>query len=433
MTAKLLTFCQGLFTRLDARALGLLGFSITITTAWMRGFNSTSIPDAEGYIQQAIGILRGWDYVSNNADRFGHGLGFSVLIAITFLITNSHSLVLFKIILAASNGLSAYLLARVGQSIGLKSTYWKLASLALILDPFILFAATDIQTECITTTLSIFWAYLYLQSNTGRSAQINILLFGFLGFYTVIMRPNSLLPFVLVAFLIYSKWFKQKLHLWSIGFSVGIFVSLMTLYEVIITRIYSGFVFLTPIGGASSIYMCKKELIPQYLGMISKSENDKINLFVNSGSGGLSQILEHSAGQSIYAVNSQMYSLGKATCLENPLESLGVLFIKAAALWRPFTVFGAYSWQIFLFSLILWLPLTITAVIFLARRNLNQSERDLRNYFLILSFGYTVSLLLTPTQIRHRIAFAEPFYWLFLFHYISNNWSRFKSKIPKST
>ena len=432
MTAKLLTFCQGLFTRLDARALGILGFIITITTAWMRGFNSTSIPDADGYIQQAIGMLKGWGYVSQNPDQFGHGLGFSVLIAITFLVTNSHSLIIFKIVLAACNGLSAYLLARVGQSVGLKSTYWKLASLALILDPFILFAATDIQTECITTTLSIYWAYLYLQTMESRSSRINILIFGFLGFYTVIMRPNSLLPFVLVAFLIYTEWFKQKLHLWSIGFSVGIFLSLMTIYEVIITRMYSGFVFLTPVGGTSSAYMCRKEFIPQYLGLISKAENDKINLFAEGG-GGVSQILDNTTEQSIHTVNNQLYSLGKATCFDNPLESLGVLFIKAAALWRPFTVFGAYSWQIFLFSLILWLPLTIAAVIFLARKNLNQSEKNLRNYFLILSFGYTVSLLLTPTQIRHRIAFAEPFYWLFLFHYISNNWSRFKSKIPKST
>lgn len=433
MATKLMTICKELFTKIDARTLGLLGFLITLTTAWVRGFNSTSIPDADGYIQQAIGMLKGWEYVTNNPDQFGHGLGFSALIALTFFVTDSQSLVFFKIILAASNGLAAYLLARVGQEVGLKSTYWKLASIALILDPFVLFAATDIQTECITTTLSIYWAYMYLQTRASRSVKTNIVLFGFLGFYTVVMRPNSLLPFVLVAFLIYFKWFKEKLYLRSIAISVGIFVSLISLYEVIITRIYAGFVFLTPIGGYSSVYMCKKELIPQYLGIISKSENDKINLFVNSGSGGVNQILEQSAGESVSTVNSQMYSLGKSICLANPLESLEVLIIKALALWRPFTVFGAYGWQIFLFSLILWLPLTITAIIYLTRKSLNMPERKLRIYFLILGVGYTISLLLTPTQIRHRIAFAEPFYWLFLFHFISNNWVRFRSKIFKIT
>ena len=431
VTAKLLPFCRGLFTRLDARTLGLLGFFITITTAWLRGLNSTSIPDAKGYIQQAIGMLKGWEYITNNPDQFGHGLGFSALIAITFFVTNSESLVLFKIILAVLNGLSAYLLARVGQEVGLKPTYWKLASIALILDPFVLFAATDVQTECITTTLSIYWAYMYLQTRASRLVQINILLFGLLGFYTVVMRPNSLLPLALVSLLIFFKWLKEKLYLRSIAISAGIFLSLISLYEVLITRMYAGFVFLTPIGGYSSVYMCKKELIPQYLGIISKSENDKINLFVNSGSGGVNQILEQFAGQSVSTVNSQMYNLGKSICLANPLESLEVLMIKALALWRPFTVFGAYSWQIFLFSLILWLPLTITAVIYLTRKSLNKSEKDLRRYFLILSVGYTISLLLTPTQIRHRIAIAEPFYWLFLFHFISINWVRFKSKIFK--
>jgi hypothetical protein len=431
MTGKLLPFCRGLFTRLDARTLGLLGFVITITTAWLRGLNNTSIPDAKGYIQQAIGMLKGWEYITNNPDQFGHGLGFSALIAITFFVTNSESLVLFKIILAVFNGLSAYLLARVGQEVGFKSTYWKLASIALIFDPFVLFAATDIQTECITTTLSIYWAYMYLQTRASRLVQMNILLYGLLGFYTVVMRPNSLLPLALVSLLIIFKWLKEKLYMRSIAISAGIFLSLISFYEVIITRIYSGFVFLTPIGGASSIYMCKKELIPQYLGIISKSENDKINLFVNSGSAGIQQILEQSPGQSVYNVNSQMYSLGKSICLENPLESLEVLAIKGLALWRPFTVFGAYGWQIFLFSLILWLPLTITAIIYLTRKSLNKSEKDLRRYFLVLSVGYTLSLLLTPTQIRHRIAFAEPFYWLFLFHFISINWARFKTKIFK--
>jgi hypothetical protein len=432
MPTKLMTICQGLLTKIDARTLGLLGFLITLTTAWVRGFNSTSIPDADGYIQQAIGMLKGWEYVTNNPDQFGHGLGFSALIALTFFVTDSQSLVLFKIILAASNGLAAYLLARVGQEVGLKSTYWKLASIALILDPFVLFAATDIQTECITTTLSVYWAYLYLQTKASRLAQLNLLLFGLLGFYTVIMRPNSLLPFIFVSIVIYAKWLKKKLYLRSIAVSVAIFLSLITIYEVIITRIYTGFVFLTPIGGTSSAYMCRKEFIPQYLGVISKAENDRINLFAKGG-GGVSQILDKSADQPVHAVNNQLYDLGIATCLQNPLESLGVLMLKAAALWRPFTVFGAYSWQIFLFSLVLWVPLTITAVIYLTRKSLNKPEKDLRKYFLILSVGYTLSLLLTPTQIRHRIAFAEPFYWLFLFHFISNNWVRLKFKTSRIT
>ena len=67
------------------------------------------------------------------------------------------------------------------------------------------------------------------------------------------------------------------------------------------------------------------------------------------------------------------------------------------------------------FSFLLWVPLTIVVIKFLVTRNLSRNERLLRLFFLVLSFGYTASLLLTPTQIRHRVAFAEPFYWLIFF------------------
>jgi hypothetical protein len=33
--------------------------------------------------------------------------------------------------------------------------------------------------------------------------------------------------------------------------------------------------------------------------------------------------------------------------------------------------------------------------------------------------GFTISLLMTPTQIRHRVAFAEPFYWIFFIVFMS--------------
>ena len=123
--------------------------------------------------------------------------------------------------------------------------------------------------------------------------------------------------------------------------------------------------------------------------------------------------------------------MGRESCLSNPIESFGVLFLKAVALWRPFTVFGAYDLTVFLLSFLVWVPLTITAIRFVTRKKLTGDEKLLRNFFLVISIGYTISLLLTPTQIRHRIAFAEPFYWIFFFHYLSQHrakWIIFKTK-----
>jgi len=203
-------------------------------------------------------------------------------------------------------------------------------------------------------------------------------------------------------------------------------------YEIFISILYSGFVFLTPIGGISSAYMCRKEFIPQYLGIASKSQNDAINAW-SKGGGGVSEVIIRNQGNSISNLDSELYKMGKDACLSNPIESLGVVLLKALALWRPFTVFGAYSLSVFLLSILVWVPLTIAAIRFVSRKNLMQDEKLLRNFFLVLSIGYTISLLLTPTQIRHRIAFAEPFYWLFFFHYLALNRERLDTYIIKVT
>ena len=116
----------------------------------------------------------------------------------------------------------------------------------------------------------------------------------------------------------------------------------------------------------------------------------------------------------------ELTSIVLDTCLANPLNSIWVLLVKAFALWRPFTVFGAYGIEVFIFSLLLWVPLTLATIWFLLQKEMSPKCILLKKYFIVISIGFTLSLLLTPTQIRHRVAFAEPFYWLFFLYFLQH-------------
>lgn len=399
------------------KLLAVFGFCVALTVDFFRGFEYV-ILQADGrndYVTQAEEMLRGWSYMLSHPNPLGHGIGFSLLIALTFWISDSTSFVMIKILFAICHGASAYLIARIGFQIGLKKPFWVLASVFYAVDPFVLFSVSDVTTEPIVTLFVLYWAFLFLRVMKGRNLDnLHILLFSLSGFYSVFARPNSILPFAMIATFIFYKWIKAGVSKVVLSFSVSIFSSLLIVYEFTLTKLYAGFVFLSPAGGYNAEVMCSKVFVPQYLGFISQAENTRINNWVY----GATKSGEIFANQEVYnipAANRELWKLGINSCLAQPLESLGVLLIKPFALWRPYVVYGAYSPTVFFASLLLWVPLTMAAIYFLTRRNLTPIQSQIRNYFLIMAVSFTISLELTPTQIRHRIAFAEPFYWLFIF------------------
>ena len=388
----------------------------TLAVNILQGFESLGVDDAESYVSQANLLLSGWSNVISNPEMFSHGIGFSFIIAVTFFISNSDSMLLLKILLAIGHGLSTYLVARIGIYIGLRKYIWICSSILFALDPFMLMAATRVQTESLVTLVVLYWAYLYLSPpSIENKIRWHLIAFPSSGFLLVSVRPNVLLPFLIIGILVYLKWFYDKTSLTAIGLSFAIFVSALTIFQMLITRIYQGFVFLSPVGGASAPLMCRADFIPQYLGLISSEENQRINKLMTDATHTTDLLLKH-PNYSLSEVNSSLTHLGISKCLEDPMQSLGVLVIKAIALWRPFTVFGAYGLEIFLVSLIIWLPLSIFAIRFLCSKLHSISESKLRIFFILLSLSFTVSLLLTQTQVRHRVAFAEPFYWIFALH-----------------
>ena len=396
------------------QVLGLFASMLALMLTLKRGIENLGIPDAGNYVDQARGMLNGWAYMVENPNSFLHGLGFSASIALTFLITSTKSLLLFKLLLVIGHGLSTYLVAKIGIQLELSQRFWILGAILFSLDPFVLMAATDIQTESITTLIVLYWCYLYIMPlKQSLNPPISIILFTLSGFYSVLMRPNSLLPFLFIAVLVYLKCFHENIRSVWVGVSITLFLSLIGIFEIAITRLYSGFVFLSPIGGQNAEFMCRTEFIPQYLGYASVEQNEQINAIPGLTSSAAKQLIQN-PDLSVSQLNHELTNLGVNVCLANPIQSAWVLFLKTFALWRPYAVFGAYGFEVFIGTLLIWLPLTFSAILFLTYKRLSATGILMRNYFIVMSIGFTISLFLTPTQIRHRVAFAEPFYWIFM-------------------
>jgi hypothetical protein len=405
--------------------IGFIAFVFALVVAISRGINDAFQNDAKGYVGEALGMLEGWTFMQENPEKFGHGFGFTGMILSTFLLSGTTSLVFLKLILALAHGISSYLVARIGQLIGLKEKFWIVASMLFTIDPFMLFAATDAQTESLTTLLVLWWCYLYVsKSRTIGPHWPLVILFTLSGIFSVLMRPNSLLPLLFVAFILYRKWSQEGAKNLIFAISISLFLAAISVYQVFLTKLYSGFIFLSTAGAANAEFMCRKEFIPQYFGMISAEENKRINE-VATQSTTTQELLSVNPNLTIPELNREYTKLGISTCLEDPIGSITVIAVKFFALWRPFTVFGAYGIELFLFSLVIWLPMTLVAIWYLVSKQRNESGKAIQRYFLVMSLGFTLSLLLTATQIRHRVAFAEPFYWIFLLYFMQTVYERF--------
>jgi hypothetical protein len=408
------------------RAVTIFGFAVALIVQGVRGFQYVILQHdgRNDYVTQAKEMVLGWSYMLENPNLLGHGMGFSLLIAIIFKVTNSESFLLLKLLFAILHGLSALLIAKLGFTLGMKRKYWILAALLFSMDPFVLFAVSDVTTEPLVTFFVLYWAYLYVCVDSHKNMNnVHLPLLTLTCFYSVIARPNSLLPVLAISLLIFLKWKNMNFPPQKMVLAGSFFLFLMTAYHVILFNLYRGFVFLTPVGGYNAEVMCSKEFVPQYIGLISKSENSRINDWVYGITKG-PEILANQTTLDVSQLNSELWRIGIAKCLENPIESFFVLALKPLALWRPYVVFGAYSPWVFLASLLLWIPLLTATVYFITRRDLGVVSKQLRIYFLLMAAAFTVSLELTPTQIRHRVAFAEPFLWIFFFWVIGKFDSR---------
>ena len=395
--------------------IGILASVWVLFLSFYQGIETTRYPDAPLFIEQANGILQGWDFVKSNALVFLSPLGFTSTIALSFYISQSTSLLLFKVILALTHGLSAFLVAGIGKSMGMSKRFWVIAALCFSLDPFICISALDIQVETFVTFLVLLWAYLFLAEPKNRyQANLQAISFGVSGFYGVTIRPNILIPFILLSVLFFHSWQGAKFQRMRTTKSLLFFFAPLVAFEIMITKLYGGFVFLAANGGLNTVLTCKSIFLSQYTGLISKTTNVEVNRTYYSQLQALKEeILFQNPNLSFSGLNREYLKVGIETCLQNPPESLFILLVKSIALWRPFTVIGAYGISISLLSLLVWLPLSLATIWVLMQKQSRANVCKVNKFFIVLAVGFTISLIPSSTQIRHRVAFAEPFFWLF--------------------
>jgi hypothetical protein len=397
-----------------AKLLGLLGAIIASAFSFLRGIENISITDGTSYLNQAESLLKGQEYIFENPNDFSHGIIFSAILALTFKVLGSSSLILFKLILSSLFGCTIYLLVKIAQEMGLTKVSWVALGLFCTLDPFLLFPATDLQTESVTTFIVVYWAYLYLVpagSNTFR--KLDPILFGMTSSFAILMRPNFLLPVLGIGLLLFYKWKKERFANSQLALTTMLILSIVFLYQIFLVKLYDGFVFLASYGGLGIAYLCKPDFIPQYFGYASAVENQRINnwVLIENPLGKLAEtnLINPSAAEA----NSELFRIGIKICLENPIEGSWLILLRLLSVWRPSVVFGAYSLSIFIISLLFWVPLTYLMIKFLKDRKLSSPMIKLRQYFFVMGGTFTISLLFTFPQVRHRVAFAEVFYILF--------------------
>jgi len=415
---------------MSARLLGLLGAIVASAFSFLRGIENVSIADGTSYLNQAESILKGQGYIFANPNDFSHGIVFSAILALTFKVLGSSSLILFKLILSSLFGCTIYLLVKIAQEMGLTKVSWMAIGLFCTLDPFLLFPATDLQTESVTTFIVVYWAYLYLVpagSNTFR--KLDPVLFGMTSSFAILMRPNFLLPVIGIGLLLFYKWKKEKSAKSIMALATILILSIIFLYQIFLFKLYDGFVFLANYGGIGIAYLCKPDFIPQYFGYASAAENMRINnwVLIENPLGKLAET--NLVNPSPVEANSELFWIGIKVCLENPIEGTWLILLRLFSVWRPSVVFGAYSFSIFIVSLLLWVPLTYLMIKFLKDRKLGPPMTKLRQYFFVMGGTFTISLLFTFPQVRHRVAFAEVFYILFAAIVLERLYFKRKSEI----
>jgi len=397
---------------------GLASFLLSLRV----GLNSWSFPDAVHFIKQANAMNSGFQYMENNPDEMQFPFGLPTIIAIMFRIQGSDSLMTSKLILICFHVAALICFTLIVRKIIVNPKIQFITILAFSFDPFILSQAIDLQTEPITTFFILWWCYVYLSEiRETKRGFLTIVLFYLSGIFEVITRPNSLIPFIGIGVLVFMKHRKSEMLLKFHLLGMSIFLGGLLIFQAFLWTVFGGFFFLAANGGQNLVLACRHEFVPQYLGLASESQNQDINAwyfqYLNDI---ISKIMSDQTMVSIPQLNKELFKIGFENCTNNLLETTGLIVLKVFGLWRPSTVFGAYGATIFVLSILIWLPLSIAACVYMLRKTSDLYQQEFKYFIITLWVLFTISLFPSATQIRHRIAFSEPFLWIIAGLLLSN-------------
>lgn len=400
----------------------IFGAVIPVVALIKSGANSLKFPDAPLFIQQGYAISQGLEFMRQNPNDLQYPFGLPSIISIGYKLSEQNAIAISRITLVILHFLTVITIFLILNSLRINRKIQFVAVLGFSLDPFVLKQTLDLQSEPITTLLVSLMCLMFITRLETPTKQKSIpFLYFFVVFLAIVTRPNLLIPILGLSMLIIYKWKQDKVTNLIIITATSTFLFYLISFQAFLFSIFGRFVPISGNSGQNFALACRSEFLPQYLGYADYGTNQSINAwyfqYLNEIREGF---LTLNPLASIFDINEQYQNIGMQNCIENPTRTAWLFLVKSISLWRPSTVFGAYGISVFLFSILLWVPLTLMVIKFLSGKETVSTSVYSFRIFLIVFWGlFTISLIPSATQIRHRIAVAEQFYWIILAIYLN--------------
>lgn len=395
--------------QLALQSVGIYAFILSLLISFSRGVNLNFSQDSKDYISDAENLANGFTWMFNNADQFTKPLGLPFQVLILKVLFGANWLITFKFVSALLHAITAVLVLKICFFIGVRRHLSLLCGLVFASDPLVVISTTDLTTETIATLTITLWFYWAL--NKLSDEKITLCLKLTLVLFTVLCiatRPNYLFIILsIVFFLIVKKNYKilKSPEIVSISALVGLF-------QIFVCFLYKGLILIAPGSGLGMYFFCRGNLNQQAIGLLNSERNTTLNNWVLDSLMKQSELFfSQNPDLGFVAFNNFLTSSGLNYCLANPAEGLVSIFLRGVGNWRPFVAFGAYGLSTFILSMLILGTLLAGTIMFLIMLK-SRTERMFMQIFLVASAAFTLSILVTPTQIRHRIAFSESLMWI---------------------
>ena len=389
--------------------LSFYAFAISLAYSLIRGITDSYSQDSLDYISSANKLLNGLSWVFSNPDSFAKPLGLPILLAILKIMFGSAYIIYFKILMAFFHGFTIFFAFKVMQRLQINSFIITSVALLMASDPLILSSTSDVTTETIATLTITFWLYWsILQFEGKKPSKIEEIFFISISLLCISTRPNYF--FVFIGLIIGTKLISKNVKI--ITRPNTILICSILLYEIFVCFLYGGFLFLAPGSGLGVYFICKSQLNPQSWGILSSGKNTELNNWVleSLNSASMSFASKNRAA-SFLELNQYLTKEGINYCIHNSGEGITTLLAKIYGTWRPYVAFGAYSYFTFIVSLIVLTLITGFSIRFLFSKK-TAIENFVASILVWTGLLFTLTIIVTPTQVRHRIAFAETMLWI---------------------
>jgi len=413
-------------------SLLLIAFTLALVANLIRGFSESHSPDSFDYLTQGGYLSQNLSWIFANPDKFTKPLGLPVLVGLFDSLLGSNGIVGLKLLFCSLHAATVLLAYKICLLLLIQKRIALICALVIAADPLILMSTSDVMTETFATFSITFWVYWALlkfnRIEIDKSIKFSFVLSSIA---TITMRPNFF--FVLLGIILVVAVFSRP-NLSGIGVEVGVTFLILLIYEVGVSVFYGGFIFLAPGSGLGIYFFCKGNLIPQSLGVISSEKNSELNMWVLQSLKNQGELFfQHDQGSSMIDFNRFLTESAISYCLANPIEGGLTILARIFGIWRPYLAFGAYPPIIFLFVSCILMLFAFYFIKFTLKSK-DQLERFFYYLFLSSSIMFTFSVLVTPAQARHRIAFSETLQWIIVFLVFSakRNAKNEKMEIEKS-